>query len=73
MMQLHAWGRDLGSALEHIVPCMFNYMTDIATVEVRETEGRDLRPGLAHIVDCYPCALMTPSGSASQWEGSVAS
>lgn len=34
-VQLHAWGRDLTAALEHLVPCMSNYMTDLSTVEVR--------------------------------------
>ncbi len=33
-VQLHAWGKDLTAALEHLVPCMSNYMTDLSTVEV---------------------------------------
>ena len=33
-VQLHAWGTSLLSAFENIVPCMFNYMTDIATVHI---------------------------------------
>lgn len=34
-VQLHAWGRDLAATLEHLVACMFNYVTDLSTVEVR--------------------------------------
>lgn len=34
-VQLHAWGPTLVSALEHLVPCMFNYMTDLNRVTVR--------------------------------------
>ncbi len=48
-VQLHAWGKDLTAAFEHIVPCMSNYMTDLAMVEVDpaltqtfEVEGHDM-------------------------------
>jgi hypothetical protein len=33
-VQLHAWGSSLEKAFENIVPCMFNYMTDLATVKI---------------------------------------
>lgn len=48
-VQLHAWGKDLKEAFEHIVPCMLNYMTDLSKVDVDpaltqtfEVEGHDL-------------------------------
>ncbi|KAM3572455.1 hypothetical protein VYU27_005535 [Nannochloropsis oceanica] len=48
-VQLHAWGKNLKEAFEHIVPCMLNYMTDLSKVEVDprltqtfEVEGHDL-------------------------------
>lgn len=47
-VQFHVWGKDLAAALEHLVPCMSNYMTDLSTVEVRER--RCLRC-------CSPCTL----------------
>lgn len=36
-VQLHAWGASLQAALEHLVPCMFNYMTDLSRVEVSQS------------------------------------
>ena len=33
-VQLHAWGNTLVHAFESVVPCMFNYMTDLSTVVV---------------------------------------
>ena len=33
-VQLHAWGETLVHAFESVVPCMFNYMTDLSTVVV---------------------------------------
>jgi hypothetical protein len=34
-VQLHSWGSTLQEALENLVPCMFNYMTDLSRVQVR--------------------------------------
>lgn len=35
-VQLHAWGATLELAFSNIIPCMFNYMTDLSTVEIQE-------------------------------------
>ena len=35
-VQLHAWGSNLIHAFENIIPCMFNYMTDISLVTIDE-------------------------------------
>lgn len=32
-VQLHAWGSSLQEALEQVVVCMFQYITDVDTVE----------------------------------------
>lgn len=37
-IQLHAWGDTLKEAFAHVIPCMFNYMTDLSTVV--EEEGQ---------------------------------
>ena len=37
-MQCHTWGATLSEALEHMAPCMFNYMTDLSTVEIDPEE-----------------------------------
>ena len=34
-VQLHAWGPTITDAFENIVPCMFNYMTDLSIVEIK--------------------------------------
>ena len=31
-VQLHCWGKNLSDAFANMVPCMFNYMTDLSTV-----------------------------------------
>lgn len=33
-VQLHAWGESMEKAFENIIPCMFNYMTDLSTVAI---------------------------------------
>ena len=33
-VQLHAWGCSIKDAFENIVPCMFNYMTDLSMFEI---------------------------------------
>lgn len=33
-VQCHTWGKTLQEAFEVMIPCMFNYMTDLTTVEV---------------------------------------
>lgn len=55
---LHAWGNSLTLAFENIVPCMFNYITDISTVQedvdcmrVLEVEGHDLYSLLFNYLD----------------------
>ena len=35
-VQLHAWGTSLQHAFENIIPCMFNYMTDLSKVAIDE-------------------------------------
>ena len=37
-VQLHAWGGTLIQAFENIVPCMFNYATDLSKVEIDPEE-----------------------------------
>ena len=32
-VQCHCWGKTLSDAFAHMAPCMFNYMTDLTTVE----------------------------------------
>lgn len=34
-VQLHCWGKNLSEAFAHMVPCMFNYMTDLSTVTIK--------------------------------------
>lgn len=36
-VQLHAWGVTLKGAFENIIPCMFNYITDLAVIEIKES------------------------------------
>ena len=33
-VQLHCWGKNLSDAFANMVPCMFNYMTDLSTVTI---------------------------------------
>jgi SHS2 domain-containing protein len=42
-VQLHAWGPSLEKALESVASCMFNYMTDLTTVEVRRNHRKGRR------------------------------
>merc|ERR1712146_125787 len=55
---LHAWGSSLILAFENIVPCMFNYITDISTVQEDPVctrsvvvEGHDLHSLLFNYLD----------------------
>ncbi|KAJ8673656.1 hypothetical protein QAD02_004918 [Eretmocerus hayati] len=55
-VQLHAWGDTLGEAFEQCSMAMFNYMTDLEKVEVKqvyhiEAEGHDLLSLLFHFLD----------------------
>ena len=38
-VQLHAWGATLELAFSNIIPCMFNYMTDLNTVIIQENKS----------------------------------
>ena len=33
-IQLHSWGETLCQAFENMIPCMFNYVTDLSLVDV---------------------------------------
>lgn len=33
-VQCHSWGKTIIEAFENMAPCMFNYMTDLSTVEI---------------------------------------
>ena len=55
-IQIHAWGPKLSGAFEECVVGMFGYMTDISTVEAKDTfcleaEGHDLESLLFHFLD----------------------
>lgn len=57
-IQLHAWGDSLRHAFENIVPCMFNYITDLSLVEIDENEnvefivkGHDMKSLLFNMLD----------------------
>ena len=60
-VQCHAWGNSLEHAFENIIPCMFNYMTDLALVkedpassiakEVIEVKGHDMNSLLFNYMD----------------------
>ncbi len=60
-VQCHAWGSSLEHAFENIIPCMFNYMTDLALVkedsvatiekEVIEVKGHDMNSLLFNYMD----------------------
>ena len=55
-IQIHAWGSTLKEAFEECVVGMFGYMTDISTVEARDTfsleaEGEDVESLLFHFLD----------------------
>ena len=36
-VQLHAWGDDLKEAFENVAVAMYGYLTDISTVELKDT------------------------------------
>ena len=55
-VQLHAWGDDLKEAFENVAVAMFGYMTEIETVEMKDTfsieaEGDDMEGLLFHFLD----------------------
>ncbi|GAB6030222.1 Protein archease [Chamberlinius hualienensis] len=55
-VQLHSWGDTLEEAFEQVADAMFNYMTDIATVEEEremeiEASGDDMLSLLFHFLD----------------------
>ena len=55
-VQLHAWGVDLQTAFENVALCMFNYMTPIKDIEVKESRkysatGHDRGSLLFHWLD----------------------
>lgn len=37
-VQLHAWGDSLEAAFQNIIPCMFNYLTDLSTVVIDQAK-----------------------------------
>ena len=37
-VQCHSWGKDIKEAFEHMAPCMFNYMTDLALVDIVDSQ-----------------------------------
>uniref|UniRef100_A0A2P2I761 Protein archease-like n=1 Tax=Hirondellea gigas TaxID=1518452 RepID=A0A2P2I761_9CRUS len=55
-VQLHAWGDDLTEAFEQVAVAMFGYMTELETVEIRQTqdieaEGHDMESLLYMFLD----------------------
>ncbi|XP_071950873.1 protein archease-like [Antedon mediterranea] len=55
-VQLHSWGDSLEESFEQVAMAMFGYMTEIDTVEVKqsksiEAEGYDLLSLLFHFLD----------------------
>lgn len=57
-VQLHAWGDSLEEAFEHIIQCMFNYMTDLDKVDIDDAatlnikaSGHDLESLLFNFMD----------------------
>eukprot|EP00088_Acartia_fossae_P050321 TRINITY_DN5630_c0_g1_i1.p1 TRINITY_DN5630_c0_g1~~TRINITY_DN5630_c0_g1_i1.p1 ORF type:complete len:158 (+),score=29.21 TRINITY_DN5630_c0_g1_i1:58-531(+) len=55
-VQLHSWGQDLKEAFENVGMAMFNYMTDIETVDMDlqthvEAQGDDMEGLLFHFLD----------------------
>ncbi|XP_058803111.1 protein archease-like [Phymastichus coffea] len=55
-VQLHSWGDTLQEAFEQCAIAMFNYMTDLERVELKqvhhvEAEGHDLQSLLFHFLD----------------------
>lgn len=57
-MQFHVWGNTFVNALEHMALCMFNYITDISTINIDpqesieyEVEAHDLESLLYSFMD----------------------
>lgn len=57
-VQCHSWGSTLVEAFENMAPCMFNYMTDLSTVDIDEgqtitltVKGHDLHSLLFSFMD----------------------
>ncbi|KAI4464396.1 archease [Holotrichia oblita] len=55
-VQLHAWGANLTEAFEQCAIAMFGYMTELQTVEIKQSaeivaEGDDLESLLFHFLD----------------------
>lgn len=56
MIRLHSWGETMEEAFEQCAVAMFNYMTDLDRVEVKqayivEAEGHDMQSLLFHFLD----------------------
>jgi SHS2 domain-containing protein len=57
-VQCHTWGKDLTEAFNIMIPCMFNYMTDITTIDIDpkatiefEVEAHDMQSLLFRYMD----------------------
>lgn len=57
-VQCHTWGKTLGEAFQAMIPCMFNYMTDLTTVEADpastlefEVDAHDMQSLLFRFMD----------------------
>mmetsp|Transcript_1600 Transcript_1600/g.2549 ORF Transcript_1600/g.2549 Transcript_1600/m.2549 type:complete len:205 (+) Transcript_1600:18-632(+) len=57
-VQCHSWGSDMKEAFEHMATCMFNYMTDLATVDINDERtitftktGHDIQSLLYNYMD----------------------
>jgi SHS2 domain-containing protein len=67
-VQCHSWGSNLTKAFENMIPCMFNYMTDLTTVEIDPIEtieftvkGHDLQSLLFAYMDEFLFRFCTDS------------
>ena len=61
-IQLHSWGDSLELAFANIIPCMFNYMTDLSTVE--EDEAPIMIEAQGEKVECLIHVIPSPSRSS---------
>ena len=74
-VQLHAWGATLEQAFSNIIPCMFNYLTDLNTVEIDheksiefEVKGHDMDTLLFAYMDEFLFHFSTESFCCKQVE-----